>query len=67
MTIFFRSPDKKEFEHIVTELAKRNGVSMPEEELLYKANQWELYHGGLSGRTAAQFIDYLCGVTQAAD
>ena len=67
VTIFFRSPDKKEFEHIVTELAKRNGVSMPEEELLYKANQWELYHGGLSGRTAAQFIDYLCGVTQAAD
>ena len=25
------------------------------------ANKWELQHGGLSGRTAQQFIDYLCG------
>ncbi|MCR5268758.1 MAG: ATP-binding protein [Lachnospiraceae bacterium] len=62
ITIFFRSPDKKEFEKIVLELAKRNGITMSEEELLYKANQWELYHGGLSGRTAAQFVDYLSGV-----
>lgn len=62
VTIFFRSPGKKEFEQIVLELAKRAGISMPDEELLYKANQWELYHGGLSGRTAAQFVDYLSGV-----
>ena len=34
---------------------------MPEEELLLQANQWELSHGGLSGRTAQQFIDYLLG------
>ena len=34
---------------------------MPEEELLLEANKWELQHGGLSGRTAQQFIDYLCG------
>ena len=31
------------------------------EELLLEANKWELQHGGLSGRTAQQFIDYLCG------
>ena len=34
---------------------------MPEEELLLEANKWELSHGGLSGRTAQQFIDYLAG------
>ena len=34
---------------------------MSEDELLLKANQWELSHGGLSGRTAQQFIDYLLG------
>ena len=62
VTIFFRSPDKREFERIVLELAKRAGITMSDEELLYKANQWELYHGGLSGRTAAQFVDYLSGV-----
>ena len=32
-----------------------------EEELLAEASKWELYHGGFSGRTAQQFIDYLLG------
>ena len=30
-------------------------------ELYLEANRWELTHGGLSGRTAAQFITYLRG------
>ena len=42
-------------------LAERYGVTMPTEELLAEANKWELSHGGLSGRTAQQFIDYLLG------
>ena len=61
VTIFFCAPNKKEFQNIVRTLAERYGVRMPEEELLLKANQWELQHGGLSGRTAQQFIDYLLG------
>jgi len=61
VTIFFCAPDKKEFNHIVSELAKRHGVTMPEQELLLEANKWELAHGGLSGRCAQQFIDYLLG------
>ncbi|MBR1693768.1 MAG: ATP-binding protein [Lachnospiraceae bacterium] len=59
VTIFFGSPDKKEFQNIVKVLAERNGIDMPEEELLLEANKWELAHGGLSGRTAQQFIDSL--------
>lgn len=61
VTIYFGKPEKKEFQEIVRQLAKRNGISMPEQELLSEANKWELSHGGLSGRTAQQFIDYLAG------
>lgn len=61
VTIYFGSPDKKEFQEIVKELAKQNGITMPQEQLLLEANKWELAHGGLSGRTAQQFIDYLLG------
>ena len=45
----------------MTTLARKHDIELPKEELLLKANQWELQHGGLSGRTAQQFIDYLLG------
>lgn len=61
VTIYFGKPDKKEFQEIVRQLAAKNGIEMPEEKLLLEANKWELSHGGLSGRTAQQFIDYLAG------
>ena len=61
VSIFFCAPDKKEFQTIVRTLAARYQVHMKEEELLEEANKWELAHGGLSGRTAQQFIDYLLG------
>lgn len=62
VTIFFEAPSNKEFNNIVLELARRNGVNMPEDQLLLQANQWELTHGGLSGRCATQFIHYLKGL-----
>ena len=61
VTIYFGGPSKKEFQQIVKTLAEKNQIKMPEEELLLEANKWELSHGGLSGRTAQQFIDYLLG------
>ncbi len=61
VTIYFGSPDKKQFQEIVKTLAERHGIVMEEEKLLLEANKWELSHGGLSGRTAQQFIDYLLG------
>ena len=61
VTIYFGKPEKKEFQEIVRQLAKRNGIEMEEKELLLEANKWELSHGGLSGRTAQQFVDYLLG------
>lgn len=61
VTIYFGKPDKKQFQEIVRQLAGRSGIQMTEEELFLEANKWELSHGGLSGRTAQQFIDYLAG------
>ena len=61
VTIYFGGPDKKQFQEIVSGLAARYGVAMDKEELFAEASKWELAHGGLSGRTAQQFIDYLRG------
>ena len=61
VTIYFGSPDKKQFQTIVKALADRAGLEMEEQQLYLQANRWELSHGGLSGRTAQQFIDYLLG------
>lgn len=67
VSIYFGKPEKKEFQQIVKALAERNGIMMPEEELFLEANKWELSHGGLSGRTAQQFIDYLLGKKENTD
>jgi len=62
VSINFSKPSQKEYFHIVTELAHRAGVAMTEEELCAEANKWELSHGGISGRTAQQFINYVLGM-----
>ncbi|WP_196805744.1 DUF815 domain-containing protein [Butyrivibrio sp. WCD2001] len=61
VTIYFGAPEMKEYDEIVRVLADRNGIDMPEAELIAEARKWEMNHGGLSGRTAQQFIDYLLG------
>ena len=61
VTINYSKPSQKEYFHIVVELARRAGLTMPEKELCAEANKWELSHGGISGRTAQQFINYLSG------
>ena len=62
VTISYSKPSQKEFFHIVHELAKKHdNINLSEEELDLKANQWELSHGGISGRSAQQFINYLAG------
>lgn len=62
ISISFMSPNQKQFFEIVKGLAnKYPQIHLTEEELLQKANAWELSHGGLSGRSAQQFITYLLG------
>ncbi len=59
ITIGYSKPMPKEYERIVIELAKRAGIDMDEETLRKEAVRWEMSHGGISGRTAQQFINYL--------
>ena len=62
VTISYSKPSQKEYFQIVKELAKRcPEITLSEQELCAQANQWELSHGGISGRTAQQFINYLAG------
>lgn len=61
VTINYSKPNQKEYFHIVTELAHRQGIKMDDEMLCKEANKWELSHGGISGRTAQQFINYIAG------
>ncbi len=61
VTINYSKPSQKEYFHIVVELARKAGITMDEKELCAEANKWELSHGGISGRTAQQFINYLSG------
>lgn len=61
VTINYSKPSQKEYFHIVHELAGKQGISMSEEELDRAANQWELSHGGISGRMAQQLVTYLAG------
>ncbi|MCI7413326.1 ATP-binding protein [Hornefia butyriciproducens] len=60
--IGYFAPTPKEYEIIVKELARRYPqIQIDEEELLIQAKAWEIRHGGFSGRTAQQFINYLAG------
>ena len=64
-TIYYGQPDQKEFYNIVVELAHKAGIEMSDEELCAEAKKFELNHGGVSGRTAQQFINYILGVRVA--
>ena len=61
VTINCSKPSQKEYFDIVIHLAAKSGIKMSEDELKAEANKWELSHGGISGRTAQQFIYYLQG------
>lgn len=63
-TIYYGSPSQKEYFKIVCELAHKAGITMSDEELCAEAKKWELNHGGISGRTAQQFINYVLGVLE---
>lgn len=62
LTIYFAKPNKTDFNEMAVALARRAGISeekMSDEEICYEANRFEMRGGGLSGRTAQQFANYL--------
>ena len=62
ITIAYMKPNQKEYYEIVRNLAARHPqITLSDEELCSEAHKWELSHGGISGRTAQQFVNYLAG------
>jgi uncharacterized protein len=64
LLIRYFSPEQEEYLNIVMTLAKEYGVEASEEELILGATQWELRHGGFSGRAARQFVEFMAGKTE---
>lgn len=65
LTIYFAKPNKAGFNEMAVKLARRAGITeeeMTDEEICYEANRFEMRGGGLSGRTAQQFANYLLTV-----
>ena len=64
LTIGYFKPSKLEFEAIVTELARRHPeITLSDEEIISRAHAWEMRNGGISCRTAQQFVNHLLGNT----
>ena len=62
VTIGYYNPSREEYHEIVKKLAKKHeNITLSEKELCEQANRWEMRHGGYSGRTAQQFINWLAG------
>jgi len=59
VTIGYYKPDRKLYHDIVRVLADRHGIVMDDDKLFLLSDQWEMSHGGVSGRTARQFVNHL--------
>ena len=62
LSIGYFKPSRTEFDNIVLQLASRHPeITLDKEQILAEAHAWELRHGGISGRTAQQFVNHLYG------
>lgn len=63
LSIGYFKPSRTEFNDMVIQLARRYPeIDMSDEQLIAEAQKWEMRGGGISGRTAQQFINHLCGM-----
>ena len=63
VSIGFFKPSRPEFDAMVLALAARHPeITMDKEQIVAEAHKWEMLGGGISGRTAQQFINHLCGL-----
>ena len=62
LSIGYFKPSRAEFDQIVLELAARHPeINLDKEQIVAEAHAWELRNGGISGRTAQQFVNHLYG------
>ena len=61
--INYSNPNRAQYHEIVKGIASRfEGIDIDEQTLIAEANKWEIRHGGISGRTAQQFVNYYAGI-----
>ncbi|MBQ7545134.1 MAG: ATP-binding protein [Synergistaceae bacterium] len=60
VAINYSSPRREEYRAIVRALAEKAGLEV-DDALIAGADRWELRHGGMTGRAARQYVDYLLG------
>ena len=56
----YSSPRRETYHEIVRTLAGNAGLAV-DDELIAGADRWEIRHGGMTGRAARQYVDYLLG------
>ena len=61
IAVNFSSPRRDAYHEIVRTLAAKAGLAADDGELFAGADRWELRHGGMTGRAARQYVDYLMG------
>ncbi len=62
LSIGYFKPSRREFDDMVLQLAARYPqITMDKEQIIAEAHKWEMVNGGISGRTAQQFVNHLCG------
>ena len=62
-SICYNNPNRQQYHDIVKGIAARYPeLGLTEDQLLLEANKWEIRHGGVSGRTAQQFINHIAGL-----
>jgi predicted AAA+ superfamily ATPase len=59
ITVTFTSPNQKKYLDIVDGLVFHRELTFNKEKVHELALRWQMWHNGLSGRTARQFVDYL--------
>ncbi len=65
VSIGFFKPTRPEFDAMVLALAARHPeITMDKDQIVAEAHKWEMLGGGISGRTAQQFINHLCGLAK---
>ncbi len=63
LSIGYFKPSRREFDEMVVALAARHPeISMDRDTLIAEAHKWEMLGGGISGRTAQQFVDHIRGL-----
>ncbi|MBR3878565.1 MAG: ATP-binding protein [Clostridia bacterium] len=63
LSIGYFKPSRREFDEMVVTLAARYPeIEMDRETLIAEAHKWEMLGGGISGRTAQQFVDHVRGL-----